>query len=100
MEPAFEVVAKMQGSALVGLRYTPIFPYFKDFAPTQTFRVVSDGYVTDDSGTGIVHQAPAFGEDDYRVCLANGIIDKGEKMPCPVDLSGRFTEEVTDFQGL
>lgn len=48
---------------------------------------------------GIVHQAPAFGEDDYRVCLANGIIEKGEGVPCPVDLSGRFAPEVTDFAG-
>jgi isoleucyl-tRNA synthetase len=61
--------------------------------------VVSDNYVTDDSGTGVVHQAPAFGEDDYRVCLAHGVIEKGEGLPCPVDLNGRFTEEVTDFTG-
>ena len=46
-----------------------------------------------------MHQAPAFGEDDYRVCLANGIIEKGENVPCPVDLSGRFAPEVTDFAG-
>jgi len=55
--------------------------------------------VTDSSGTGIVHQAPAFGEDDYRVCLANGVIKKGEGIPCPVDESGRFTSVVTDFAG-
>lgn len=48
---------------------------------------------------GVVHQAPAFGEDDYRVCLAHNIIEKGEGIPCPVDLNGRFTEEVTDFAG-
>jgi hypothetical protein len=42
-----------------------------------------DDYVTDDSGTGIVHNAPAFGEDDYRVCLAHGIIQRG-KVPCPL----------------
>jgi isoleucyl-tRNA synthetase len=39
------------------------------------FRVVADNYVTDDSGTGVVHCAPAFGEDDHRVCLAAGIIE-------------------------
>jgi hypothetical protein len=48
---------------------------------------------------GVVHQAPAFGEDDYRVCLANGVIEKGEGVPCPVDLSGMFTAEITDFAG-
>lgn len=40
------------------------------------FRVVSDNYVTDDSGTGVVHSAPAFGEDDYRVCVVSNIIQK------------------------
>jgi hypothetical protein len=48
----------------VGATYEPLFPYFADHS--SAFRVVSDGYVTDDSGTGVVHQAPAFGEDDYR----------------------------------
>ncbi|KIY92575.1 isoleucyl-tRNA synthetase [Monoraphidium neglectum] len=95
----FEVIAKLQGSELVGLRYEPLFPYFADLAASGAFKVVSDGYVTDDSGTGVVHQAPAFGEDDYRVCLAHGVIEKGEGLPCPVDLSGRFTEEVPDFAG-
>lgn len=42
----------------------------------MAFRVVGDNYVTDDSGTGIVHCAPAFGEDDYRVCIQNDIINK------------------------
>lgn len=42
----------------------------------MAFSVVADNYVTDDSGTGIVHCAPAFGEDDYRVCIAAGIIHK------------------------
>jgi isoleucyl-tRNA synthetase len=59
--------------------------------------VLTDGYVTDESGTGIVHQAPYFGEDDYRVCLAAGVITKGQDMICPVDDSGRFVEPVTDF---
>jgi isoleucyl-tRNA synthetase len=55
--------------------------------------------VTDDSGTGIVHQAPAFGEDDYRVCLAHGVIKKGGAVPCPVDDDGCFTPAVVDFAG-
>ncbi|GAX77028.1 hypothetical protein CEUSTIGMA_g4475.t1 [Chlamydomonas eustigma] len=94
----FEVISKCQGKELVGKRYTPLFPYFMHLAP-QAFRVVSDTYVTDDSGTGIVHQAPAFGVDDHRVCLAFEIVQK-DKLPCPVDLDGRFTAEVTDFVGL
>jgi isoleucyl-tRNA synthetase len=44
----------------------------------SSLQVMVDDYVTDDSGTGIVHNAPAFGEDDYRVCLAHGIIQRGK----------------------
>ena len=87
----------MTGQDLVGKRYTPLFDYFKSL--TTAFRVLEDDYVTDDSGTGIVHSAPAFGEDDYRVCVAGGIIEKGGELPCPVDANGMFTEEVTDFVG-
>lgn len=56
-------------------RYEPLFDYFQEFSGTA-FRVVADNYVTEDSGTGIVHCAPAYGEDDYRVCLENEIILK------------------------
>ena len=56
--------------------------------------MLKDGYVTEENGTGIVHQAPAFGEDDYRVCLENGVIKRGEPLICPVDDNGRFTAEV------
>ena len=82
---------------MVGKKYTPLFPYFKDL--DTAFRVCGDAYVTADGGTGIVHQAPAFGEDDYRVCLAHDIIGKGEGIPCPVDDNGRFTAEVTEWKG-
>lgn len=50
-------------------------------------------------GTGVVHQAPYFGEDDYRVCLAAGLITKDQEPICPLDMSGRFVPPVTDFQG-
>lgn len=93
----FEVLGKMLGEELVGRKYQPLFPYFADHQ--GAFVVVADNYVTDDSGTGIVHQAPAFGEDDFRVCMANGVIRIGEPVPCPVDLSGRFEAPVADFEG-
>lgn len=51
------------------------------------------------SGTGIVHQAPYFGEDDYRVCLAAGLITKDQEPVCPLDMSGCFVAPVSDFQG-
>ena len=55
--------------------------------------------MTDDDGTGIVQQAPAFGEDDHRVALAYGILRPDEMPPCPIDDSGVFTSEVPDFAG-
>jgi len=56
-------------------RYEPLFNYFMEMSDSA-FRIAADNYVTDDSGTGVVHNAPAFGEDDYRVCVENGIIRK------------------------
>ena len=74
----YTVLEKMKGGSLKGLSYTPLFPYFKHMKsekPGQgAFRVVTDTYVTADAGTGVVHQAPYFGEDDNRVCLAHGVI--------------------------
>ena len=88
-----EIVATMKGSQLSGVRYQPMLPYFTDHA--DSFRVLVDDYVTDDDGTGVVHMAPGFGEDDQRVCEAAGIV-----LVCPVDDAGRFTAEVTDYVGL
>jgi isoleucyl-tRNA synthetase len=97
----YEIVATMVGSELVGKKYEPLFPFFKGTPGSEQYwRVVSDTYVTDDAGTGIVHQAPAFGEDDYRVCLAHDIIVKGADLPCPVDASGLFTDPVETVKGM
>lgn len=63
----------MKGKELEGRTYEPLFPYFARFKATGAFRVVCDEYVTASGGTGVVHQAPAFGEDDYRVGIANGV---------------------------
>ena len=95
----FEILDSYKGSDLVGKRYKPLFDFFASESDSY-FRVLSDTYVTDDSGTGIVHQAPAFGEDDYRVCLAHGIIQKGGDIPCPVDTNGNFTSEITPVAGM
>ncbi|CAN5966669.1 unnamed protein product [Sphagnum jensenii] len=95
---SYEVIGQYKGSDLVGKKYKPLFDYFSALS-NVAFKVVADDYVTDDSGTGVVHCAPAFGEDDYRVCLLNNIIQKGPNLPNPVDSDGHFTEEVTDFKG-
>ncbi|KAG7300162.1 Isoleucine--tRNA ligase-cytoplasmic [Plutella xylostella] len=94
----FEILEKFPGSKLKGVKYEPLFDYFVGKCP-NAYQVLNDGYVTDDSGTGIVHQAPYFGEDDYRVCVAAGVVTRDQDIICPVDASGRFMEPVKDFLG-
>lgn len=104
-DKGFEVIGRLKGSELVNRRFRPLFPYFSRLAATAedptrgAFRVLSDGYVTSDSGTGVVQQAPFFGEDDYRVCLHWNVISKDGDVVCPLDADGRFTSEVSDFEG-
>ena len=88
-----ERTGTVRGSELVGLRYTPLFPYFADHP--NAFRVLSAEFVSTDEGTGVVHMAPAFGEDDQIVCEANGI----SLLVVPVDERGRFTSDVADYAG-
>ncbi|KAG8188170.1 hypothetical protein JTE90_019449 [Oedothorax gibbosus] len=95
----YTILEKFQGSSLEGKGYEPIFPYFKHLKGKGAFRVLCDTYVTEESGTGVVHQAPYFGEDDYRICLANGVITKDQDMICPVDFSGKFVDPVKEFKG-
>ncbi|MEM6583724.1 MAG: isoleucine--tRNA ligase, partial [Pseudomonadota bacterium] len=91
-----EVVATLKGTDLVNREYEPLFDYFSDLSDAGAFTILSDDYVTTDSGTGVVHQAPAFGEDDFRVLKTAGI----DAIVCPIDMAGRFTEEVSDFAGM
>lgn len=93
----FEVLEKMKGAALVGKKYEPLFDCFKDWP--NAFQVLSDNYVSDTGGTGIVHQAPTFGEDDHRVCVKFGVVDKFT-LPDPLDDNGNFTEAVPHLKGM
>ncbi|KAJ2163188.1 isoleucine--tRNA ligase [Coemansia sp. RSA 552] len=95
----FEVLAKIKAQDLVGLEYEPVFPFFEDQLKDTAWRVVADSYVSDGSGTGIVHNAPAFGEDDYRVCLAQGIVAADGFLPNPVRDNGTFDKSVGPFAG-
>jgi len=97
----FKIVKTFKGADLVGMKYEPVFDCFiKMEEASNYYRVLSDSYVTDDAGTGVVHQAPAFGEDDYRVCISHGLVVKGGAMPCPVDDDGNFTNEVPFVKGV
>lgn len=90
------VLETRSGAELAGKRYRPVFDCFAGHAADGAFRVLADDFVSTDNGTGIVHMAPAFGEDDQRVARAHGI----QGAPCPLDGRGRFTAEVPDYQGM
>jgi len=94
-EGTFEIAAKMKGSALRGWTYAPLFPYFSDLASQGCFTVLNDDYVSTDDGVGLVHIAPAYGEDDFRVCREAGITAIAD----PLDASCNFTDKVPEYQG-
>lgn len=90
-----EPLKTVKGSELVGLSYEPLFNYFEDQRELGAFQVHADDYVTTSDGTGIVHAAPAFGEDDNRVLSSA----KVTAFACPINTKGEFTSEVSDFAG-
>ena len=92
-ETEYEVIKTFKGNDLVGWTYEPLFPYFAD--QPNAFRIFADDYVTTEDGTGIVHIAPAYGEDDFRICKAAGI-----ELVDPLDAECVFTDRVPDFAGL
>ena len=94
-EEQYEVVAEFKGSALKGVEYEPMFPYFAEKRKEGAFRVLNDDYVTTDDGVGLVHIAPAYGEDDFRVCQEAGI----KAFADPLDSSCNFTDEVPEYAG-
>ncbi len=91
-----------KGSDLIGSGYAEPFPGMAE--NSGRFTVISGDFVTTDDGTGLVHIAPAFGEDDYRAAIANGLYDPSGSgaegtLFNPVGLDGRFDERVTGFAG-
>ncbi|BET30389.1 MAG: isoleucine--tRNA ligase [Wolbachia endosymbiont of Ephestia elutella] len=84
---------KLKASDLAGLSYKPLFDYFKD--TKNAFRVFIADYVTGEDGTGVVHTAPGFGEEDFYLCQSHDI-----RAVCPVDNAGKFTTEVSDLAGV
>ena len=91
-----EIVSKIKGSELYALKYKPLFPYLTEkkevAASTTSFTILHGDFVSTEDGTGIVHMAPGFGEDDQMLCEANGI-----PTICPVDEGGKFTNEMFDI---
>ncbi|XP_027691620.1 isoleucine--tRNA ligase, cytoplasmic [Vombatus ursinus] len=98
-ESDYVILERFPGISLKGKRYKPMFEYFVKCKENGAFTVLVDNYVKEEEGTGVVHQAPYFGADDYRICMDFHIIQKDSVPVCPVDASGCFTSEVTDFAG-
>ena len=91
------LIKEIKGSELVGLHYIPLFPYFKDYREKHNaFQILAGDFVSTEDGTGIVHLAPGFGEDDFRTCKE---FNKDFPILCPVDSQGKFTSEVSDYEG-
>ena len=108
------VESTLSGKGLIGKRYTPPFDYYhKTLGDTLgtlvsggeqhvAWRVIAADFVTTDSGTGLVHQAPAFGEVDYDVLVAQAELFEpgtGPELLCAVGPDGKFTDEAPDFEG-
>jgi len=97
----FKVLETFKGSAITGLEYDPLFPYGpgSPHNPLKAFRVYEDDFVTDTSGTGIVHLSPPFGEDDNRVCLKNGVIKKEDSLFIHIDANGYINDLIPECKG-
>lgn len=94
LDGEYEVIEKMTGKELLDKKYTPVFPFFEGESD-KAFYVVEADFVTLDDGTGIVHMAPAFGEDDSRIGHKYGL-----PVFQPVNVQGEFTEKVTNWAGV
>ena len=89
-----KIIEEFAGEKLIGKSYVPLFDYYKGKLEQPAWKVIAADYVKTEEGTGIVHQAPAFGEEDYE-----NIKKEGMAFVQPVDESGRFTNEIKDFKG-
>ena len=92
-EEQYEIIKRLKGSDLKGIKYEPLFNYFADHE--NSFVVLNDRYVTTEDGTGLVHLAPAYGEDDYRICREANI-----ELVDPLDSEAKFTALVPEFEGV
>jgi isoleucyl-tRNA synthetase len=85
-------VGTLKGSDLVGRSYTPLFDFLAD--TPNAFKVLGADFVSTEDGTGVVHMAPGFGEDDQNACNAAGI-----PTICPMDDRGCYTEQISTWSG-
>jgi isoleucyl-tRNA synthetase len=102
----FKVIENFKGSVLVGTQYEQLFPYKQPlYDAEKAFRVIDGDFVSTEDGTGVVHIAPTFGADDFRVARQHGVPpitvrdEHGKEMPL-VNRQGKFVEGMGEFSGM
>ena len=90
---AAKEIIKFRGKELKGIKYQPLFDYFANHK--NAFKILSGNFILEGEGTGIVHIAPGFGEEDHELCKSYNI-----EIVCPIDTKGHFTKKVYDFEGI
>jgi len=93
-EEDYQIIWTKKGKDLTGISYEPLFPYFLDRKEQGAYKTFTGDHVSTEDGTGIVHTASGFGEEDYAV-----LKDTGIEVVCPVDDEGKFTKEVPEYEG-
>lgn len=91
----YTIISKFKGTTLEGESYIPLFPYFKELKAQGAFKVVLGDHVTATDGTGLVHTAPAHGDEDFQVAKKYGI-----PLADATDHLGNLTEKAPEFKGL
>jgi isoleucyl-tRNA synthetase len=98
-EKEVKILNTFKGIELVNQEYIPPFNFNK-FMKEKQYKIIADSFVTQTDGTGIVHIAPAYGADDYRVCIDNGIITKESELFQPLDINGFVSKDIPEFYGM
>lgn len=92
----YKIIDTKPGAYLVGKKYIPLFSHLADKVDNNCYHVLAADFIQTDTGTGLVHMAPAFGEDDHRLCQENNI----STMYCPIDAQGCYDDSIAEIQGL
>lgn len=93
---AHTILDTQLGAYLIGKQYHPIFSHIKDSVDSECYQIYAGDFIQTDTGTGLVHMAPAFGEDDFELCKQNNI----KTLYCPINSQGKFDESFSPVSGM
>jgi isoleucyl-tRNA synthetase len=91
------ILNKFKGDELIGLEYIPPFEFNNC---VKSYKIIGGDFVSDSDGTGIVHISPAYGLDDYKICLENNLIQKDSKLFQPLDTNGYVSSDIKELEGM